>query len=190
MSTRGFVGFKVNNKKNRDGNIFGAYNQYDSYYSSLGLKMLSIYQKYTKEDFKKVFEGVEWLDREQVLANRYSILCEEFTEGEYVFEKFDKKVVNYYEFLHNGVYCEYAYVYNMERDTLEVYRGGYGAPQSEGLSNSSHLLRDDRVEYTHMVLEITRDMDWMDLVDMFKNIRVKDFCEEKNLYAETQYLNK
>lgn len=35
-------------------------------------------------------------------------------------------------FIHDGLYCEYGYIYNSDDDTLEIYRGFFKEPQFEG----------------------------------------------------------
>lgn len=50
MSTRGFVGFK------RDDKIQGWYNHNDSYYSWLGRKVLSKYKQHTNDELINFFQ--------------------------------------------------------------------------------------------------------------------------------------
>jgi len=42
------------------------------------------------------------------------------------------------EFLQDGLFCEYSYIYNQEDDTLEIYRGLFA--ERQGLSTKERIL--------------------------------------------------
>lgn len=52
-------------------------------------------------------------------------------------------------FLLDGLYCEYAYVYNEENDTLEIYRGFFDKPQFKGHNKIGQY-------YTHLIMVIDK----------------------------------
>lgn len=182
MSTRGFVGFKTNTENDREGNIFGIYNHYDSYYSHLGLEMLMLYEKKSKKEFQDIFNKIEWLTNSKEDIR---------TEWEELFDGEPKRVPNDANFLNDGLFCEYAYVYNLENDRLEVYRGFYKKAQSPELEKYGYESYDNTFYHTHKVFEVTRELDWQQVVDMFTNADLGDFEEdvENNIYAETIYMS-
>lgn len=184
MSTRGFVGFKTNNKNDRDGNIFGVYNQYDSYYSGKGIKLLEIYKKTDKEAFRKIFNSIKWTDNE---VDAIVDVIELF-KGLYN----DEEIYNDSKFLNDGLYCEYGYVYNLEEDSLELYRGFFDEPENNKLKDCGCKSYNGTMYHTHKVYTITRDSDFNKIEDMFKNMKydenihdavngkyIEDICMEK-----------
>jgi hypothetical protein len=52
-------------------------------------------------------------------------------------------------FILDGLYCEYAYVYNEENDTLEIYRGFFKNPQFKGHNKTGQY-------YTHLIMIIDK----------------------------------
>lgn len=56
------------------------------------------------------------------------------------------------EFITDGLYCEYGYVYDEDTDRLEVYRGSFKTPQwtDEGLDSSGIKW------YTHLIFIVDR----------------------------------
>ncbi len=63
------------------------------------------------------------------------------------------------EFLQDGVFCEFSYIYNQENDTLEIYRGFFGTKQGfstkEKILNNLEEKKDDR-NYCHLIMIIDR----------------------------------
>lgn len=61
------------------------------------------------------------------------------------------------DFLQDGLFCEYAYIYNEENDTLEIYRGFFETKQSfsvrEGIFNS---LSEEEKHFCHLIIIIDR----------------------------------
>lgn len=178
MSTRGFVGFKTNCKNDREGNIFGVYNHYDSYYSGKGLQLLEIYKNTDKDTFKNIFNSIEWTN-DNTNANAIDVV--ELFNG----LNNDEKIYNESSFLNDGLYCEYGYVYNLENDSLELYRGFFPEPQSEELSKYGYKAYDGTMFHTHKVYTITRDSDFDKLEDMFKNV---DRNENANDITDGKYV--
>lgn len=185
MSTRGFVGFKTNSKNDRDGNIFGVYNHYDSYYSGKGIKLLEIYKKTDAKTFKNIFDSIKWTDNDEV-DNMVDVV--ELFEGLYN----DKEIYNDSDFLNDGLYCEYGYVYNLEEDSLELYRGFFTEPQSEELDKYGYRAYDGTVYHTHKVYTITRDCDLDKVEDMLKNMGYDENARDvvKGKYIEDLFMEK
>lgn len=180
MSTRGFIGFKTNTKKNRDNNIFGVYNHYDSYYSYKGVQILDIYKETTKEDFESIFNAIIWSDN----IDNVDIDGALMFNGEYD----TYKIGNDASFLNDGLFCEYGYVYNLENDTLEIYRGFFSEPESDELENLGYESRGDKF-HTHKVYTVTRDSNFDKVKYMFSNInRDEKYCDKANEIDNGKYI--
>lgn len=164
MSTRGFIGFKKNNNNQRN-DIYGMYNHYDSYYRELGIKVLELYKNTNKETFTKIFESITWINTNMDLNNLNAISL--FKD-----ECKNEEIYNAYTFLNDGLYCEYGYVYNLENDTLEIYRGFFPEPQSEDLRELGYVSYDNTVYHTHKVYTVTRDSDFDKIKEMFSTIQI------------------
>lgn len=174
MSTRGFLGFKLNNNDTRKGNIFGVYNHHYSYYSYMGVKILNAYKTTTKKDFELVFNSYEWVED-----------CEDCYEGDALslIKGYcsDDRVPNDVDFLDNGLFCEYAYIYNIENDSLEIYRGCFNFPEKENQIGSKTVL--GKSFYTHKVYTVTRDSDFDKVEYMFNNINT--IINDDDMYQTT-----
>jgi hypothetical protein len=62
-------------------------------------------------------------------------------KGNEILEIADNKAAEDKEFLYDGLFCEFAYIYNKENDTLEVYRGFF--------KNGQELTDDKREKIVH-----------------------------------------
>lgn len=62
------------------------------------------------------------------------------------------------EFIHDGLFCEYAYVYNSEDDTLEIYRGFFKTKQSGNIKEKIvEVLEQGRDKYyCHLIMIIDK----------------------------------
>lgn len=179
MSTRGFIGFKTSNKNNRS-NIFGVYNHYDSYYSGKGMELLNIYKATSKEDFESIFNSILWSEG----SNKIEIDGIKMFEGFYEAHQIGNDSV----FLNDGLFCEYGYVYNLENDTLEVYRGFFSEPESEELESLGYLSCGERF-HTHKVYTITRDSDFGKVEYMFNTINGDEgYCDRANEIDNGKYI--
>ena len=95
------------------------------------------------------------------------------------------------EFLYDGLFCEFAYVYNVSNDTLEVYRGFFKKRQvfnvKEALVNA---LEDKKEYYPHLILIIDKKkMDIKKVKKAFKLYEdshkiVENWNKEEELYPE------
>lgn len=183
MSTRGFVGFKTNCKNDREGNIFGVYNHYDSYYDGKGLQLLEIYKNTDKNTFKNIFDSIQWTT---------DTTKDNDIDAIELFSGLNNNVEIYNEcrFLNDGLYCEYGYVYNLEDDSLELYRGFFKEPQEESFRKYGYKAYDGTVYHTHKVYTITRASDFDKIEDMFNNIERNENTREvvDGKYIEDIYM--
>lgn len=156
MSTRGTFGFKrTADELNRD-DIFVVYNGSDSYYSGLGAEMLQMYLSLSKEQLINIFNNINWVNQ-RLEVDDYDYLYYQYDSIlSHVFNPDREKITLYNdkEFFDHGLFCEYSYLYNLETDCLEFYRGIFGEPQEL----TQTLGREPRkVYHTCKVLELNRE---------------------------------
>lgn len=101
MSTRGAVGIRFNETDKV------AYNHFDSYPTGLGQEILNWLKDKDMEQLKTVFENV--------------VLTEE--HNEYGWDNELKSFQNAVGFLYDSLFCEYAYIINLDTGKLEFYTG-------------------------------------------------------------------
>jgi len=144
MGTRGFIGVKI------DGKIKGSYNHFDSYPDGLGQDVVDFCNKVKKDkkwsDFKEAVKKVELVDENshpnseqinrykgysdcgvgsQSLEDWYCLLRD--VQGIAMFEETLNSVLRHWidgiNFLKDSLFCEYAYIVNVDDMTLEFYEG-------------------------------------------------------------------
>jgi len=116
MSTRGAIGYfgKL------DGNDLHkvTYNHFDSYPSVLGKKVV----EYIKgKDFDTIKEDFENINMVEDGGDNYHDLRD--CQGD--LDSYSKvgKMIDNEDFLHDSLFCEWAYIINMNTKKLEIYRG-------------------------------------------------------------------
>lgn len=107
MSTRGAVGFRKNDKD------FVFYNHYDSYPSSLGEKVLSFIQETDISELNVITD--------QLFHEQFSSLPNFLGR---LIDHSDPSSINAEQFLLDSLFCEYAYIINLDTQKLEFYQGG------------------------------------------------------------------
>jgi len=137
MSTRGFIGYKKN------GIIKGWYNHNDSYYSYVGLKVLEKFNNNSSIILDNFFtKNLKLYDDEKFYENHKKVFSLNWKTDSI-------KLEVYNDFLDDGLDCEYGYVFNLDEDIVEVYRGGFKIEQYNGQQGYSGY-------YTHNTFNITR----------------------------------
>ena len=133
MGTRGAYGFVKGEVKKV------TYNHYDSYPSYLGEKIKDFLVNTSKEEIEEIFDRIILVDenskvfedvKEDFLntgvstgTDWYSYLRE--TQGRldvYKNEKF-KYMIDSQDFLNDGLFCEWAYIYDLDKEELCIYEG-------------------------------------------------------------------
>lgn len=113
MSTRGYVGIRKNEVDK------GGYNHYDSYPTGLGKCVLTFIQEKDME----------------TLNNLYDEINDQVYNGD-VWDwetcSFNKEFENYNDFLFDSLFCEYAYIINLDEGVLEFYIGFNKNPEADG----------------------------------------------------------
>ena len=182
----GFVGYKKN------GVIEGFKNNFESDYRRLGLKVLSKFEIHSNEELQNFF--INKLNFSlQIGGTHY----------------FNQKLIWTENWLLNGVkikpdndflfedQCHFGYVYNLDDDTLDIYRGLFDHPQSkkeqEILKIKNIFIKPNKT-FTHLVYSIKRDeirkaekmfVNWVTLKMVYKNIYPeKEFMKIKKEHFE------
>jgi len=149
MGTRGSVGVIT-----KSGEYKSSYNHFDSYPSGLGQEMVSLIMRINKEKkwdvFSKKMEEIKFVDDDQEPTEEerniyskyhqnvssgtdwYSLLrdlqgtglFEEILNGEDI-----QHMINSNGFIEDSLFCEYAYIINLQNGTFEVYEGFQSEPQ-------------------------------------------------------------
>ena len=96
------------------------------------------------------------------------------------------------EFLQDGLFCEFAYVYNSENDTLEIYRGFFKKKQAfETKEKIMDALENDGREryFCHLIIIIDRKKHTKEQVlkafeEFDTSTEKEDEFEEINPYPE------
>jgi len=146
MGTRGLVGFKHNGK------LRGWYNHYDSYYDGLGLDVINKYFKLSQKQLKDFFiNRIEFV--KQGKGGGDPIYENHRTIWEIDWNKDNIKLEDGTDFITDGLFCEFAYVFNLDDGTLEIYRGFFKFPQFDGQDGYES---DNEKYYAHMIFKIKR----------------------------------
>lgn len=191
MGTRGAIGFRI------DGKDKVKYNHFDSYPSGVGAELLA--ELCGIKDWEKVKEAVRkitFIDQNVPPTEEQIELCAEFTDlgvgdqstsdwycllrnaqgslAPYLTGALPFMADNH-TFLLDSLFCEYAYIVNLDDMTLEFYKGfnqnskaaGRYAPQNQPRRNG------EPSEYFGVVL-----MEAMPLADLPKTKRGKGFVNK------------
>ena len=125
---------------------------------------------------KPIINIIEEDDDDLYYKNSQNILDWEWNNVENI------TLQNSVEFLNDGLFCEYAYIFNLDNDTVEVYRGFFSNPSK---NNQQGYNSNGTVYYVNKVLNITRSND--DLIKyLFEN--ENELYKEGVAYWEREYL--
>ena len=111
MGTDGAVGFIKNN------HLTTIYNRMNSYPSGLGNDVLDFIRRYGIDEINKLVDSFVLTDEEEDAISLYSL--GDFWRG----KKKETLIYNDTPFLHNSLYCEWAYIINLDTNEFEVYKG-------------------------------------------------------------------
>lgn len=136
MGTRGAMGFY------RDGQYKVVYNHFDSYPDRLGNDVLDYIHSKSIDDMNKAFDRIELFDPESKPTKEQIEKCAAYTDLSVSRQSTDDwycvlrgaqgNLDAYAEvglmpddaaFMGNGLFCEYAYIINLDDEVLEVYDG-------------------------------------------------------------------
>lgn len=146
MGTRGALGFY------KDGTEKVAYNHYDSYPSGLGSDTLKFCKDTTIKEMEETFNKIVLVDEQSEPTNEQIKECKEYYDSS-VSSKSEKDwycllrhaqgtlepyknglkyMIDSKEFLTNSLFCEYAYIINLDTEMLEFYIGFNKDPKANG----------------------------------------------------------
>lgn len=162
MGTRGAVGFRVNRQDKLQ------YNHFDSYPEGLGHEVLEFIKNETIDSLKEMANKIEMVDEYIAPSSEQIKECSkwsncEIKEGEEidwysllrsaqgnlsVYNNGLKYMLNANSFMLDSLFCEYAYVINIDNQKLEFYsgynkiarkgKGRYADKMQAGSTNNFH----------------------------------------------------
>lgn len=145
MSTRGAVGIIFNNEEKI------GYNHYDSYPSGLGNEILTFLKGKTIEELKNIFSNI-------VVENNSDTDAWDWKNHKFV-EKFEDER----RFLIDSLFCEYAYLINLDSNKLEVYVGFNLNPNAPGRYAKNTFYKDE--EKVYYGVKLVEELNLSDLFD-------------------------
>ena len=155
MSTRGAFGFT----KNGVNKI--TYNHFDSYPTGLGFDIIEFIMKNNIEKMNKIFNSITMVKHDDVptvdqlktleeyFGSRIDIRkvkdMEDLISGNQYITDFQKGfpfMLDNENFMGDSLFCEYAYIINLDDNTLEVYYGYNMIPQNNRFSKFARQNED------------------------------------------------
>lgn len=132
MGTRGAYGFRLLGKD------YVTYNHFDSYPKELGESL--VYEVYgfmlqrssylqAIADMKGFVEEIELLEQDDAL---YQELRQNQGSINPIIHGTDKRMIDNQSFLRDSLFCEWAYIVNLDEEVFEVYRGFNKYPANPG----------------------------------------------------------
>lgn len=132
MGTRGAIGF-IKNDVEKIGYIGGS-----SFPDWTGKHLLKYIESKTLEELDNVFESITFIDEDEESA---------FDPDNGFATKFE----DYKTFLYNSLFCEYAYIINLNTKKLEIYEGFNKNLNAKG-RYANHYAYDDDHRYCGVAL--------------------------------------
>jgi len=195
MGTRGAFGFRFEVKDKV------TYNHWDSYPSGLGNNIAKFLKEFTSVDeLKKIAEGIKLIQKDDKPTTKQKAECKELglfdpevsnqsdddwycllrnSQGDLsIYAKGFKYMIDSHKFLEDSLFCEWAYIINLDTAQLEIYQGFNKDQNARGRYAS--LRRKIDGEYFGVALERT-----IPLADFFgKDVDLTYIQEE--VYAEDE----
>lgn len=177
MSTRGLCGFRKNGQDKL------AYNHYDSYPKELGKNVVELCRRTPVEQFSRAFDAIELIPvgseatPEQIAQvglkwSNYDLPIDSPADWRCLLEKAEGKLESYTEggltfmidhssFIKFSLFCEWAYIINLDTSKLEVWKGFCKTPSE---SNRYGSKKEDGYYPCKMIKEWDLDsipQDWL-----------------------------
>ena len=170
MSTRGLWGFR------KDGKDKLTYNHSDSYPTGLGESVKKFIANHSTEELAKIADEIVLVDGKSVPTDKQVGECLKYFNGSVStkdikewycllrnsqgepeeYAKGLRYMIDSKEFIKDSLFCEYAYIINIDTGFLEIYVGGKKTPQD----NRYHIAKPDNQGYYNcgLLLEIPLNM--------------------------------
>ena len=145
MSTRGAVGIIFNNEEKI------GYNHFDSYPSGLGNEILTFLKGKTIDELKHIFSNI-------VVENN-----SDNDVWNWQTHTFNTKFEDESRFLIDSLFCEYAYIINLDSNKLEVYVGFNLNPNAAGRYAKNTIYKNE--EKVYYGVKLVEELDLSDLFD-------------------------
>ena len=145
MSTRGAVGLIFNNEEKI------GYNHFDSYPEGLGNEILTFLKGKTIDELKSIFSNIT--------------LVKNSDNDVWNWQKhtFNTEFLDESRFLIDSLFCEFAYIINLDTNKLEYYEGFNLDPNAPGRYAKNNIKKNDEKIYYGVAL-----IKEFDLIDLFE----------------------
>ena len=160
MGTRGIWGFVKNEKKKV------TYNHFDSYPSVLGEGIVKFLDETTNSQLENIFDKIilvneteevdeETLSKFSYLRNKgvssgddwYSYLRESQGKPEIYRDTDLLYMIDSEDFLEDAIFCEWAYIYNLDTKTLNVYKSEKNSNENFELVLVAEISKDELKDF-------------------------------------------
>lgn len=151
MSTRGALGFRIDSKDKV------TYNHCDSYPEYLGVKILDFIKNHSIDEMKEIANNIQLVENNSIPSEEQIAICEKAgfvnlqvsnkskndwycllrdSQGDLSSYKKVPFMLNYIDFLYDSLFCEWAYIINLDENVFEVYKGFNKNPYASGRYSS------------------------------------------------------
>lgn len=196
MGTRGCYGFYKN------GITKATYNHFDSYPSVLGESILDFAGNTSLKNMNNIFDKIELVREDSIPTIEQIENCQDFTD----LSVSSQNIINFYcllrkaqgdlnayktnlkymidskEFLGNSLFCEYAYIINLDKNVLEFYKGFNKVPQNNRYSKFANSQENGGYCECELVAEypLTEIYEGKITLDNMKLEDLKKYMEEND----------
>lgn len=144
MSTRGAVGIIFNGEEKI------GYNHFDSYPEGLGNEILTFLKGKTIDDLKTLFSNITIIENsDNDVWNWQS-------------HTFNTEFLDEHNFLIDSLFCEFAYLINLDSNKLEVYVGFNLNPNAPGRYAKNTIYKNE--EKVYYGVKLVEELDLNDLL--------------------------
>lgn len=174
MGTRGAFGFRLNGKD------YLTYNHFDSYPDGLGENLTDqikiLLKKFSMDQIKEMVGNIKLIKEGQELSEEDKERTKEFhntqvSEGNDTYARLrglqgnligilqTGLMIDCKDFMKDSLFCEYAYVINLDDQVLEFYRGFQKEPHSNGRYGFYSSIKPNASGYYPVALKGTVALD-------------------------------
>lgn len=197
MSTNGALGFRINKQDKI------MYNHDDSYPFGLGQDVMDFIRSYNVQDIAKTASRIKMIHSQSTPTEKQIKQCQPWlvssvskndnpdwysllrgAQGNLgAYMKGLPYMKDSQTFLHNSLYCEYAYIINLDKNELEFYYGfNKKNRKTKGRYANKHRQGDKTPEYYGVVLIMTINL--QDIVEA-SNETISNMLQKMNKKAES-----
>jgi hypothetical protein len=197
MGTRGTYGFRIGGQDKL------AYNHYDSCPDWLGRNLIEFIRSTSTDGMRKIAQGLILVDEDSTPTPEQIEKCNQWTDLKVssqstkdwycllreaqgnpdAWKQGLRFVIDSHEFMGDSLFCEWAYVINLDEETLEIYKGCNENPNAPGRYTSrGHYKAHDRTVFYGVALirtiplteiQAMSDEEIQSLVDELEHSRIE-----------------